>query len=513
MNKNKIYFRADGSTDIGLGHVIRSLALADMLKEEFDCIFVTRFVNDYIIKEVEKSCSSYIKLSEKKNKHFEEFITHIKEEDTVVLDNYFFTTEYQKQIKSVGCKLICVDDMHDKHYFADVVINHVIGLREEQFSIESYTKLRLGWDYALLRKPFLNVIPRKRIEQKRCLVCIGGADNQNITSNIVKLIEEVESIEIIDVILGSTFLFKKELEKVISNSVKKVNIFSSLSSEDMLERMQIADFGILPASSISLEAIAVGMPFLVGYYADNQEGFYYTLTSMVKNIGIGNLLEIRKINDSFFKKAINKIDNKTFDSESIRNIFIDSEYPNKINEVSFINYIELNRENAVKVLEYRNQEDVRKWMINDRKISLKNHLNFVNTLKKSTDKHYFAAIRNNVLIGSTYITDCHNTSCSVGLFLGKNFRGNGIELAYFSQLYVFNYLNLKKITIKVHIDNKNAIDYNVFLGFKLYHVKGLWLSFRLLNKKINDYENFTSDCIKNYKLNKYEYREIYETFR
>ena len=511
MNKNKIYFRADGSTDIGMGHVIRSLALADMLKDEFDCIFVTRFINDYTIREIEKSCSSYIKLSEKKNKHFEEFITFIKEEDTVVLDNYFFTTEYQKQIKATGCKLVCIDDMHDKHYVADVVINHAIGLREEQFSIESYTKLCLGWNYALLRKPFLNVIPRKRIEQKRCLVCIGGVDKQNITTNIVRLLEEVESVEVIDVILGAAFLFKKELEKVIFNSIKKVNIFSSLSSMDMVERMQIADFGILPASSISLEATAVGMPFLVGYYADNQEEYYYKLTSIIKNIGLGNLLEVNKFDKLFFEKKIVQNDTVSFGTEKIKNIFIDSKHPNKVNEVNFINYTELNKENTEKVLEYRNQEDVRKWMINDGEISLENHLNFINTLRKSADKHYFAAIRNNVLIGGISIIDCTSNNCTVGLFLGKKFRGNGTELAYFSQLYVFNHLKLEEIIIKVHIDNKKAIDYNVFLGFKLYEVKDLWLCFRLLNKKImNDYETFSIDCIKNYKINKNEYKNEYK---
>ena len=166
--KKKIYFRTDGNNHIGLGHVIRCLALADMLKEEFECVFATRFVNKYIIEEIEKSCLSYIKLKEDHNKHFEDFLTYINKEDIVVLDNYFFTTEYQIIIKNVGCKLVCIDDMHDKHYVADAVINHGPSLRENQFSVESYTKLCLGLDYALLRKPFLNVIPRKRTEQKRC---------------------------------------------------------------------------------------------------------------------------------------------------------------------------------------------------------------------------------------------------------------------------------------------------------------------------------------------------------
>ena len=42
QNKAKIVFRADGHAKMGLGHVIRSLALADMLKEDFDCHFMIR---------------------------------------------------------------------------------------------------------------------------------------------------------------------------------------------------------------------------------------------------------------------------------------------------------------------------------------------------------------------------------------------------------------------------------------------------------------------------------------
>lgn len=75
----------------------------------------------------------------------------------MVLDNYFFTTDYQRAIKEKGCCLVCVDDMHDKHYVADVVINH--GLTDESlFDVEPYTKLCLGFDWALLRHPFIEAV-------------------------------------------------------------------------------------------------------------------------------------------------------------------------------------------------------------------------------------------------------------------------------------------------------------------------------------------------------------------
>ncbi len=293
--KRKIYFRADGNNQIGLGHVTRSLALADMLKDIFECIFVTRFLSEYIIEEVQKSCSSFIKIKEENNDHFDEFLTYINKKDIVVLDNYFFTTNYQKKIKSIGCKLVCIDDMHDKHYVSDVVINHGPGLTEAQFSVENYTNLCLGLDYALLRKPFLNVVQRKRTELKKCLVCIGGADKYNITSKILKLLDENLNIETIDIIVGSGFLFKTELENLIDCSKKQVKLYSGLSSNDMLDRMESADFGIFPASSISFEAISAGLPFMVGYYVENQVELYNNLTKVYNVFGLDNLLYIDKL--------------------------------------------------------------------------------------------------------------------------------------------------------------------------------------------------------------------------
>lgn len=43
----KIYFRADASATIGYGHFIRTLALADMLKDDFDCTFFTCHPTSY----------------------------------------------------------------------------------------------------------------------------------------------------------------------------------------------------------------------------------------------------------------------------------------------------------------------------------------------------------------------------------------------------------------------------------------------------------------------------------
>lgn len=82
----KVYFRADAGVAIGYGHFIRSLALADMLKDDFNCIFFTCHPTAYQVSEMEKVCS-FITLQEET--HYGKFLSYLQGDEIVVLDNYF----------------------------------------------------------------------------------------------------------------------------------------------------------------------------------------------------------------------------------------------------------------------------------------------------------------------------------------------------------------------------------------------------------------------------------------
>jgi spore coat polysaccharide biosynthesis predicted glycosyltransferase SpsG len=73
--------------------------------------------------------------------------------------------------------LVYIDDIHDKHFVSDVVINHAAGIQKESYSVAPYTCLLLGTNYALLRPEFLNYDKRK--EGSSLLVCLGGSDRKN----------------------------------------------------------------------------------------------------------------------------------------------------------------------------------------------------------------------------------------------------------------------------------------------------------------------------------------------
>ena len=84
--KRKIFFRADAAAHIGYGHFVRSLALADMLKDDFDCTFFTMSPTRYQQEEVAKVCKLVSLPSD--DSRFDIFLGMISGDEIVVLDNY-----------------------------------------------------------------------------------------------------------------------------------------------------------------------------------------------------------------------------------------------------------------------------------------------------------------------------------------------------------------------------------------------------------------------------------------
>lgn len=293
-NKRKILFRADAGVEIGYGHFIRTLALADMLKDDFECVFYTQSPSEYQRKECEKVCH-LVELPADETR-FQLFLDNLKGTEIVVLDNYFYTTDYQKAIKEKGCKLVCVDDMHDMHYVADVVVNQS-PVKESEFDREPYTKLYLGIDYEILRKPFLQPLSGKS-RNNNVIVCFGGADPLHLTNKIVSLLIDIDAPYHIVTILG-------DAATLTENNREHIEIRSKLSAEQMADMFETSAFGILSASTVSLEAMSRQLPLMIGYYVDNQEEGYERFSERGNFISLGYL---PKLTTNQLKEAISQLD-------------------------------------------------------------------------------------------------------------------------------------------------------------------------------------------------------------
>ncbi len=282
----KIFFRADAGQHIGYGHFIRTLALADMLKSDFDCTFFTQLPTEYQKNEIAQVCKC-VELPDENSK-FELFINALSGNEIVVLDNYFFTTDYQKSIKAKGCKLICIDDLHDKHYVADIVINHGQN-NPNLFNVEPYTELCLGLDWALLRKPFLeaarNAIHRKYSDTiEKIVICFGGSDMHHLTEKVIQSTIQIHGVQKIDVIIGGNF----SAFSLFTDS--RITFHQNISGQQIATLFFNCDLAIVSASTVSIEALACGAQTAAGWYVNNQKDIYDMITTSYKVIGLGNLI-------------------------------------------------------------------------------------------------------------------------------------------------------------------------------------------------------------------------------
>ena len=289
MSKRKVVFRTDGNSKIGLGHIVRCCALADMLREEFDSYFYIRHPSDEIKAEVQKYCISIYAIPEDLSlpEEAHDWIKSLKGDEIVILDGYIFDTGYQLLIKARGCRLVCIDDIYAYHFVSDILINHAGGAQANEYSTERYTKIFLGFKYALLREPFLDrSAPSEDLRTQgaagteELLLCFGGADPGNCT---VATLEKIIGIHTgrINIIIGSAYKHIAGLNQFIkNNNNREIGIYQDINASGLAAMMKRSSLAICSPSTVSIEYLAISAGTLyLKIIADNQKKIFEFLTS------------------------------------------------------------------------------------------------------------------------------------------------------------------------------------------------------------------------------------------
>lgn len=300
----KIIFRADGNSATGLGHLYRLFALVEMLKQNYECLYITK-------------CSSTIEVIPDEYHVFtipenilikEEPIWLAKQfnpaEHIIIADGYQFKSNYQKQIKTLGFKLIYIDDLTTEYMYADMVINHSPHVKKSDYKGETYTTFALGPKYAILRPSFLQAAKKNRTinEIDTVFLCFGGADPYDLSLKAVKAILKISKIREINVVLGGAYKHK-EIFALANSNKENVNIYQNIPENELNLLLQKCNCAVVPMSTIFLEVISCKMVVFSGYFADNQEKAYQYYEEKKIMIGLKDLTKCE------FKVALKKAEN------------------------------------------------------------------------------------------------------------------------------------------------------------------------------------------------------------
>jgi len=288
-----IVFRVDASSDIGYGHIMRCMTLADKLAEQgasirFICRDLPAHSGDYITnKGYTLSLLTYRQPnSNSSNKLLLDWSNDIAETngmlnnpvDLLIIDHYEIDAKWHRKKSSLVNKVMVIDDMANRELDCDILLDQTY--KREKVSYEQWlaseAHLLIGTKYALLRPQFSENREKALNKRKlysgiqRILISFGGADNKNHSAEVLDLLDKIELSHepIIDVVLGQGAKHVKELKALAKQYKASINILHNV--DNMAEIMLAADISFGAAGSTSWERCVMALPTIMFVDAENQ---------------------------------------------------------------------------------------------------------------------------------------------------------------------------------------------------------------------------------------------------
>jgi UDP-2,4-diacetamido-2,4,6-trideoxy-beta-L-altropyranose hydrolase len=278
MSAGTLLIRADASIEIGTGHVMRCLALAQAWQDAGgNAVFC--------------QAQSMPSLNERLTSHGMSLVSLEAQLGTLrdatqivnvalglhaqwlVVDGYHFDAKYQKYLIDQGLRMLLVDDTgcHER-CFADVVLNQNIDANQTLYP-QYDGQLLLGPQYSLLRREFLSWRDWKRnpiSAVHKILVTLGGSDPHNVTDMVINALSSLEDLSLdVIVAVGANNPHMDSLLKAKSQCASNIELRRDIP--EMTELMAWADLAISAGGGTAYELIFFHVPAILITVADNQE--------------------------------------------------------------------------------------------------------------------------------------------------------------------------------------------------------------------------------------------------
>ncbi len=297
----EVFFRTDASLNIGSGHVMRCLTLADVLKNDgAQCHFICRehpgnlialirekgFQVSTLSVETETSELASLKVSRYSSWLGADWQTDAEQTrkvigsriaDWLIVDHYAIDQSWEHVLRSTCNKLMVIDDLADRTHDCDLLLDQNLGREVNDYKtlVPQGCKVLVGPHYALLRPEFADMREyslnrRSESQLRHTLIIMGGVDQNNATGRILKALKSCPHPDDmrITVVMGVHAPWLSQVRALAAQmsvpTEVKVNVI------DMAQLMAESDLAIGAAGSTSWERCCLGLPTLILVLAENQ---------------------------------------------------------------------------------------------------------------------------------------------------------------------------------------------------------------------------------------------------
>jgi len=295
--------RADANSQIGTGHFMRCLALAQTWQEQGGTAVFLMAPGAALGKRLEDEGIREVRLSAQPASIAdadESAEVALRNNATwVALDGYQFSAEYQRALKSKIPHLLLFDDIADaERYHADLLLNQNAYAAPDMYADRAGNcALLLGATYLLLRREFQERRDRDRQIAPRArnlLVTFGGSDAENATELALQALALLPSPAMnVRVLVGASNAQRTALERVAAKLHHSVEF--QTDSKRVADEMVWADVAISAAGSTSWELAFMGLPSLLITVSKNQQGCAQYLHRHGSAISLGRQSQVQPV--------------------------------------------------------------------------------------------------------------------------------------------------------------------------------------------------------------------------
>lgn len=502
MTKPKVVFRVDASLHIGSGHVMRCLTLADALQaREMQCQFICRehpgnlidlirhrgFAVDALPatspdfqipacdRETSPAHASWLGTDQSDEAAATRSLLGDLKADWLVVDHYALDRAWELALRPHCGRLMVIDDLADRPHDCDLLLDQNLGRTADDYAglVPETCTVLAGTSYALLRPEFAALreysLQRRQAPRLRSLlVSMGGVDQANATGRALEALRNCPLPEdcTLTVVMGRHAPWLAQVQAQAATMPRPCEVLVDVS--DMARLMADSDLAIGAAGSTSWERCTLVLPTVMVVLAENQRRGATALAQA----GAAHVIDDVESMAMRIPQHLASMQGADLEQSSqAASALCDGHGASRVvaKVLAFGCQVRpMTREDLETVLQWRNHEDVRRFMYTQHEISFADHSSWFERSELDSHHHLLIVEDAGRPLGFVQFKEIVKGDLAEwGFYAAPSAsRGSGRKLAGIALAYAFDQLGLHKICGESLGFNERSIDFHRRLGFK-----------------------------------------------
>lgn len=290
----RIAIRVDASNQIGTGHFIRCLTLADALQQRGALVrFVSRHMPGHLREMLAAKGHEFIGLDSGADgvisgglvhAHWLGISQHADAQeanqvlsdqiwDWLIVDHYALDARWESALRKTAKSILVIDDIADRRHECNVLLdqNFYADMDSRYIGkVPSHCQLLLGPRYTVLREEFRqlrNQVKARTGPVRRILIFFGGVDAGNYTGSAIAALAGLGARDLhVDVVIGAQHPSREQIEAACAGHGFSCHV----QTDRIAQLMAAADLAIGAGGTATWERCCMGLPTLTICAADNQ---------------------------------------------------------------------------------------------------------------------------------------------------------------------------------------------------------------------------------------------------